>query len=143
MPEENIKKNIDSIFTKIINGDIPSTKIYENAHTYAFLDIQPNNIGHTLVVPKNPSINIFEMKEEDIENLFITVKKIAVAVKSGTDATGVNIAMNNGTDAGQEVFYSHIHIIPRFPNDGFEHGRHLKYEEGQMEKVAEKIRENL
>lgn len=134
----------ETIFTKIINGEIPSSKIYEDENVFAFLDIQPNNLGHTLVVPKNHSKNIYEMDEEDIKNLFIAVKKISVAVKKGTKATGINIAMNNDPDAGQEVFHSHIHIIPRFPNDSFHHGRHLKYEsDEQKEEVAQKIRNEL
>lgn len=134
----------DTIFSKIIKGEIPSTKIYEDDNVFAFLDIQPNNFGHTLVVPKNASKNIYEMDEEDIKNLFISVKKIAIAVKKGTNATGINIAMNNEPDAGQEVFHSHVHIIPRFPNDGFHHGRHLKYEsDEQKEEFAEKIRKEL
>ena len=136
MPEE-------TIFMKIIKGEIPSTKIYEDENTYAFLDIQPNNLGHTLVIPKTPSTNIYKMSDEDVKTLFVVVKKISIAVKKGMEATGINIAMNNDVDAGQEVFHSHIHVIPRFPNDNFKHGRHLKYEDGQIETTAEKIRSNL
>lgn len=132
-----------TIFMKIIKGEIPSVKIYEDENTYAFLDIQPNNFGHTLVVPKTPSSNIYEMSDSDIETLFVVVKKISIAVKKGMDATGINIAMNNESDAGQEVFHSHIHVIPRFPNDEFHHGRHLEYSDGQIEKVGEMIRSNL
>lgn len=133
----------ESIFSKIIKGEIPSVKIYEDENTYAFLDIRPNNPGHTLVIPKNPSTNIYEISDKDLKDLFNTVKKISIAIKKGVGATGINIAMNNDKDAGQEVFHSHIHVIPRFPNDGFHHGKHLKYEAGQMEDVAEKIKANL
>lgn len=132
-----------TIFEKIIAGEILCEKIYEDNDTFAFLDIAPNNFGHSLVIPKNPHKNLYEMPDNELQNLIVSVKKVAIAIKKGLEATGINIAMNNDSDAGQEVFHAHIHVIPRFPNDGFKHGRHLKYSEGQEKEIGDKIRKFL
>ena len=128
-----------TIFEKIIAGEIPCTKIYEDDDIFAFLDIQPNNFGHTLVITKVPYKNIYELPN-DLDGKFMNaVKKISIAVKKSMSADGINLAMNNDISAGQEVFHIHMHVIPRFVGDTFAHGRHLKYEEGQMDKVANRI----
>jgi len=133
----------ETIFEKIIKGEIPCTKIYEDEHTLAFLDIKPNNLGHTLVIPKEHSANIYEMSEESTKNVFATVRKVAKAIKIALSADGINLVMNNEPAAGQDVFHSHIHVIPRFDNDGFKKGRHLEYKEGEMEEIAERIKRVL
>lgn len=129
----------ECIFCKIIKGEIPSLKIYEDEHTYAFLDISPNNPGHTLVVPKKHYVDIVDIPEEEYCHIASTVKKISTALLEGTEATGVNTIMNNRKDAGQLVFHAHVHVIPRIPNDGFEHWPAGKYAEGEAESVQEKI----
>lgn len=130
-----------NIFQKIINGEIPCTKIYEDTDVLAFLDIHPNNLGHTLVIPKKHSKNIFDIETEDLEKIIVVAQKVAKAIKSGLGADGVKITINN--NIGQDVFHTHIHVIPRFENDGWQTGRHLSYKEGEAEKVAEKIRSNI
>lgn len=132
------------IFLKIINGEIPSTKIYEDEHTYAFLDIKPNNKGHALVVPKAWSRNVLDIDETTFLHMARTAHKLARAIKEATGADGVNILMNNEPAAGQEVFHSHIHIIPRFSEDGvFSKSKHTAYDDGEMDQVAAHIRSLL
>lgn len=133
-----------TIFEKIVAGEIPSTKIYEDEHTLAFLDIQPNNLGHTLVITKQPYKNLYEIPEDLIGPLFQTVQKIACAVKQGLGAEGINIRMNNDAPAGQDVFHAHVHVIPRYTDDGFQNGRHLAYDNPEhKESIAQKIRAAL
>jgi len=133
----------ETIFTKIVAGEIPSTKIYEDEYTFAFLDIAPNALGHTLVIPKESFENIHEIPTDVLAQVMVTVKKIATAVKGGLNADGINIFMNNGESAGQEVAHAHFHVVPRFKGDSFEHGKHVSYEEGEMSKIAEKIKNHL
>jgi len=134
----------ETIFTKIIKGEIPCTKIYEDDSVFAFLDIMPNNIGHTLVVPKESYPFIKDIPDELLSKVIIAVKKISIAVKKGMSAEGINLALNDGTVAGQEIPHFHFHVIPRFTNDGFKHGRHLKYDgDEHKEKVGEMIRKFL
>lgn len=129
-----------NIFEKIIKGDLPCYKVYEDENTLAFLDIQPNNIGHTLVVPKKHSRNFLNMKTEDMDSFFKTVQKVANAIKKALNADGINIVMNNEPAGNQEVFHTHAHIIPRHNGeDTFIYGKHLKYKEGEAEEVLEKI----
>ena len=134
----------DCIFCKIIKGEIPSSKIYEDATTFAFLDISPVNLGHTLVIPKNHYVNIYETPEEIISDMMKTVKKISHAIKDGLKADGINVNMNNDPAAGQVVLHSHIHVIPRIANDGFRpwHGQR-EYLEGEKEVVVDKITQAL
>ncbi|OGI64357.1 hypothetical protein A2914_01835 [Candidatus Nomurabacteria bacterium RIFCSPLOWO2_01_FULL_41_21] len=129
----------DCIFCKIVKGDIPSNKIYEDEETFAFLDIAPVNLGHTLVISKEHFPNIYETPEEVMAHMMKTAKKVSIALKA-LDAEGVNVTMNNNFAAGQVVFHSHIHVIPRFTNDGFElwHGKR-GYKDGEKEEIAQKI----
>ncbi len=130
----------DCVFCKIINKDIPADIVYEDEHTLAFLDIQPNNPGHTLVLPKEHFESVYSTPDEVWCRLMLAAKKLAIAIKNALDADGVNIIMNNEAAAGQIVMHDHIHIIPRFINDGEAIGRHLTYKPGEAEAVAEKIK---
>lgn len=133
----------DCIFCKIAKGEIPSEKIYEDEHAFAFLDIAPNNPGHTLVIPKTHSRNIFDINENDLRELSVRIKKVATAVKKGVEADGINISMNNEGAAGQIVFHAHIHVIPRFSDDGYKHWPKIEYKAGEAKRVAEKIKAHL
>ena len=130
----------DCIFCKIVKGEIPCNKIYEDIDVLAFLDIAPVNAGHALVIPKKHFVNIYETPEETLLEMIKAVKKISHAIKTGLKADGINVTMNNDPAAGQVVFHSHIHIIPRIANDGFGlwHGKRL-YKEGEKEMVVNKI----
>lgn len=132
---------METIFTKIIKGEIPCAKIYEDEHVFAFLDINPINPGHTLVIPKEPYENIFEIPDEVLEKMIVIAKQIAIKQKEVLNADGINIGMNNGKDAGQEVFHAHIHVIPRYKDDGYKlwHGKVYESEEQKIE-IQEKLK---
>ena len=104
----------ETIFQKIIRGEIPAAKVYETDTVLAFLDIRPVHGGHTLVIPKNPVRDIYELPESDAADLMRAIVRIAGAVKRATGAGGVNIISNNGTAADQVVPHLHFHVIPRF-----------------------------
>ncbi|MDD2935254.1 MAG: HIT family protein [Candidatus Pacebacteria bacterium] len=132
------------LFCKIIKGEIPSTKVYEDENIFAFLDINPNNIGHTLVIPKKHSRNILDIEERDLKNVIMGVQKISQAIKKAVSADGINVMNNNEPVAGQVIFHTHFHIIPRFESDGYKHWKgKTKYAEGEAEQVAEKIRKEI
>ena len=107
----------ETIFSKIISGEIPSFKIYENDYVYAFLDISQVSKGHTLLVPKKPSANIFETDEETMKHIGVALPKVANAIKNAFHPDGLNIIQNNGEYADQSVFHIHFHLIPRHEND--------------------------
>lgn len=110
----------DCIFCKIINGDIPAAKVYEDEHVLAFLDISQVTKGHTLVIPKVHKENIYELTPEIAENLFKVVPKISNSIKEKFQPIGLNLLNNNGEAAGQSVFHYHLHILPRYgKGDGF------------------------
>jgi histidine triad (HIT) family protein len=131
--------NNDCLFCKIVAGEIPSFKLYEDGATLAFLDIHPVNAGHTLVIPKNHSTNIFDIKSEDWAAVAEAVRKVAIAIESGLGAAGVNLMMNNREHAGQVIDHPHMHIIPRFPGDGLKHWPQRSYKEGEAEETLDKI----
>ncbi|MBI4588147.1 MAG: HIT family protein [Candidatus Rokubacteria bacterium] len=109
---------LDCVFCKIRDGQIPSFKIYEDSKTLAFMDINPLNPGHCLVVTKNHAATIFEADVLDLQAAIATAKKVATAVKGAVQADGVNILQANGAAAFQSVSHFHFHVIPRFNNDG-------------------------
>jgi histidine triad (HIT) family protein len=111
----------DCLFCKIANGTIPSEKVYEDEHTFAFLDINPINIGHTLVIPKRHAENIMTIRKEELAAVMETVRMLAPVIQRAVDADGINIGINNGSAAGQVIFHTHVHIMPRFEGDGHEH----------------------
>lgn len=129
----------DCIFCKIIKGELPATKLYEDDKALAFLDISPVNIGHALVIPKEHFENILETPEDVIAHMMKVVKKVSHGIE-GLKCDGINITMNNKSAAGQVVFHSHIHVIPRYVGDGFGlwHGKR-GYAEGEKEEVAKTI----
>ncbi len=131
---------MDCIFCKITKGEVPSEKIYEDENSYAFLDIKPNNPGHTLLIPKIHARNIFDIPHDKLCALMDPLKKISHAVKDAMNASGVNIAMNNEPSAGQIVFHAHIHIIPRFNGDNM---KHKTFTEKEMRDFAEKIKTRI
>lgn len=130
----------DCIFCKIVAGKIPSDKVYEDVDTLAFLDIKPNNPGHTLVIPKKHSENIYNIDDRSLAATMRTVQRMAIALKKATAAEGINIAMNNEKVAGQIIFHPHFHVIPRFAEDGYRHWPKQDYKEGEAAEIAQKIR---
>lgn len=136
-------KDTNCLFCKIAAGEIPCEKVYEDADTFAFLDIRPINPGHTLVIPKEHYANVFEAPEETWGKVMQTVKKIAGALKKGLPMDDLNIAMNNGVSAGQVVFHAHVHMMPRHAGDGYELWHGKEYLAGESKIIAEKIKSAL
>lgn len=132
------------VFCKIIDGQIPSTTVYEDADFKAILDISPANKGHIIVLAKEHVENIFELKEELAAKVFPVVSKLATAVKKALNCDGINILQNNGTAAGQTVFHLHVHIIPRYEGDNEILTWNTKsYGDGEALKLVEEIKANL
>jgi histidine triad (HIT) family protein len=126
------------VFCKIIRNEIPAVKVYEDADTFAFMDITPDTKGHVLVIPKNHFENIYSLPAEDWLKMNLTAQKIAISVKNALSADGMNIKMNNETAGCQIVFHAHIHVIPRY-ND-FKDEKYT-YMAGEMEELAKEIAE--
>lgn len=135
------------IFDKIINGEIPSYKIYEDEDVFAFLDLSQATPGHTLVVPKVHVADIFEYDEDLAARVLSKLPAIARAIKaSNPDIIAMNIISNNGEKAGQSVFHSHFHLLPRYADDDIvipapDHS--AEYDEAKYEAIAQSIREHL
>jgi histidine triad (HIT) family protein len=132
-----------NIFARILRGEIPCHKVYEDDDTLAFMDIMPQSEGHTLVLPKMPAENVFELPPEALAATIRTVQKVAKAVRKAFDPPGMMIAQLNGPEAGQSVFHLHFHVVPRYT------GRDLSLHAGRMADPqelaahAQRVREQL
>lgn len=133
----------DTIFMKIIRREIPANIVYEDNGTIAFLDAKPAVPGHTLVVPKKPFRNIFDIDDETLAAVMHTVRKITPAVRDSVGAHGVHINSNHEAAAGQIVFHLHFHIIPRHDRSEFTFWPQQDYPLGDAAVIAEKIRQAL
>jgi histidine triad (HIT) family protein len=109
-----VKYDEKCIFCKIVKKQAPSSILYEDDLTMAFLDIRPLNLGHTLVIPKAHYINIFDTPKEELGQVHIVAKQLASAIKKATAADGISIIQQNGKAAGQDIFHLHAHVVPRF-----------------------------
>lgn len=131
---------MDCIFCDIASGNAEAKVVFENENFKAFLDINPVNYGHTLVVPKNHYDNFLTIPESELTGLIKLTQFLAGVIKRSLNADGFNIISNNGASAGQSVYHSHFHIIPRFEKD-FQMKPEVKtYSENSMDEYAEKIR---
>ena len=132
-----------NIFARMLRGEIPCHKLYEDQDTLAFLDIMPRSEGHTLVITKEPARDLSDISPEGLGKLMAVVQKLAPKIKQAVGAEGVLIQQFNGAAAGQTVFHLHVHIVPR------KEGEPLKPHAGKMEDqaklaaTAEKIRKAL
>jgi histidine triad (HIT) family protein len=134
----------DCIFCKIVKGDIPSSKVYEDKDILAFLDIAPANKGHALVVTKAHHETMIDMPPDLLKKMAEATQKIARAVVKATQADGFNVFMNNKKQAGQLVPHVHFHIVPRFSNDGISfEWPHQKYAENEIQEYQERIKKFL
>ncbi len=138
-------KDINCIFCKIVSGQIPSTKIYEDELVLAFLDISPITKGHTLVIPKIHYQSISTVPQETAGKITYLAGRIGVAFKRALDVDGFNLHLSDGTCAGQVVMHVHMHVVPRHPEDGFHwNWRQLKYDSDiEKNEFAEKIKAKL
>jgi histidine triad (HIT) family protein len=133
-----------SIFTKIINRELPAQILHEDERFIAILDINPVNLGHALVITKAEYPDFASLEPGILGPLFATVREVARAVVTGTGAHGFNIMTSNGSAAGQEIEHLHIHIIPRFEGDGFTHWPSKRYaNDDEMARTAQRIRDAL
>ncbi len=132
----------DCLFCKIVAGEIPSYKVYEDERFLAFLDINPVNRGHTLIVPKKHSKSLLEMEDNLASEMVILIKTLAKHIKEKLNADGINIMSNIEAPAGQIIFHTHIHIIPRFKNDGFKHWHGTEYKKNEAQKIQEILKTN-
>ena len=132
------------VFCRMVKGEIPVVKVYEDEAVLAFLDIGPISVGHTLVIPKEHCARLDQCAPATVARVASSLGKIAGAVADAMGADGYNVLNNNGRAAGQVVEHLHFHIIPRKANDGvFTQWPSFEYEHGRIENVAEKIRRNL
>jgi histidine triad (HIT) family protein len=139
----NMKTDENCLFCRIVSGKVPSAKVYEDERIIAFLDISPVNEGHTLVVPKSHSRNMLEDNIDDLKAIMQAVQYVAKAVMQATGAGGFNLMVNTNREAGQVVYHTHFHIVPRHENDGFKHWPGKNMSESQLETVKNKIVESL
>ena len=137
--------NKDCIFCKIVAGEIPSAKVYEDANALAFMDIGPVVKGHALVIPKQHYDPITHTPPEVLQALILVVQKIAQAQFEGLQADGINVTQANGKVAGQVVPHIHFHVIPRFANDKHSWNWSPKQYDSpeEMGRYAERIRQAL
>ena len=132
----------DNVFAKVLRGEIPSHKIYEDEDTLAFLDIMPRAEGHALVVTKTPARDLYDISPEALAKVMAVVKMLAPKIRDAVGADGVLIAQYNGAAAGQTVFHLHVHIVPR--KEGVELKPHSgEWNQTKLAVTAEKIRKKL
>jgi len=134
----------DCLFCKMVAGQIPVTKVYEDETVLAFLDIGPISDGHTLVIPKQHFEILHDCPSELLGQFFSRIGRIAGAVAAAMSSDGYNLLCNNGRAAGQHIEHLHFHIIPRNTGDRlFSHWPSVEYEDGKIEEVAGAIRKIL
>lgn len=134
---------METIFSKIIRREISAEIVYETEQVLAFLDSSPNNPGHTLVIPKEPSTNVTDITPQSWAYVMEAVRFLAPKIQMAVGAQAMNVMMNSGKAAGQVVFHTHIHLIPRFEGDGYIHWPGHPYTEGELPRIAALIRQTL
>ena len=134
----------DCIFCKIIAGQIPAATLIETDRVVCFLDINPVNPGHALVVPRRHFAGLLDLSADEARAAIVVAQRVAAAIVQATGSPAFNILQNNGRCAGQLIDHVHFHVIPRNPSDGFSFGwRQLKYEEGELKALQDAIRARL
>ncbi len=108
----------NNVFARILRGEIPAHKVHEDEHTLAFMDVMPQSDGHTLVIPKVPAENVFDLPPDALAATILATQRVARAVKKAFNPPGVMLVQLNGAAAGQSVFHIHFHIVPRY--EGFD-----------------------
>ncbi|MEI7790700.1 MAG: HIT family protein [Alphaproteobacteria bacterium] len=132
-----------NIFARILRGEIPCVKVYEDAGTLAFMDVMPESDGHVLVIPREPAVNVLDLSADGMAAMMATTQKIARAVDKALAPDGILLKQYNGAAAGQSVFHIHFHIVPRW--DGVPMAPHGKVmvQAATLEPIAAKIRSAL
>jgi histidine triad (HIT) family protein len=131
----------DCIFCKVLAGDLPSEKVYEDEHAVAVMDINPWTRGHIVVFPRKHAENLFEIEDDELQRVILAVKRVAGLVREGLKPDGVNLLQSNGRAAWQTIFHLHFHVIPRYDGDPLELPVHPKgAEPDELAAVAKEIR---
>lgn len=134
----------ECIFCKIVHGEIPSYKIYEDDFVLAFLTINPSSPGHTLVIPKKHYNTILDLPKKELCEIIKTIQKIAKAILEAVETKAFNLVVNTGKDAEQFIDHAHFHIIPRFKDDKIRYeSPAIKYKEGQKQEIIDRIKKVL
>jgi histidine triad (HIT) family protein len=133
----------NNVFAKVLRGEIPCHKIYEDGDTLAFLDIMPRTEGHALVITKEKARDLFDVRPEALAKLMAVVQKLAPVIQEATGAEGVLIQQFNGAAAGQTVFHLHVHIIPRKAGEALKPHAGKMADQAQLVATVEKIRIKL
>ncbi|RIA47773.1 HIT family protein [Dichotomicrobium thermohalophilum] len=142
MSEQPPAYDPDNIFAKILRGEMPCFKVYEDDHTLAFMDIMPRTDGHTLIIPKAPSRTLLDARPEDVQHAAVTSQKIAQAAQKAFNADGILFQQSSESAAGQVIFHLHFHIMPRW--DGVDlRPPGQKADDDVLEEHAQRIRDAL
>lgn len=132
-----------NIFARILRGEIPCHKVFEDEYTLAFMDIMPQSDGHTLVIPKAPGENLFDTPADAVAATIRTTQRVAIAVRKAFSPPGVMIAQLNGAGAGQSVFHLHFHVIPRYHGVDLRMHAGAQADHGRLAEQAARIRAAL
>lgn len=131
-----------NIFAKILRGELPAIKVYEDDKTLAFMDIMPQAEGHTLVIPKTPAVTLLDIPADDLAYTMQIVQKVANAIKTALNAEGIVLMQLSGEKAGQTVPHIHFHLIPTSVHELGKHANQMGDKE-QIQQIAEKIKAEL
>ena len=140
----NVEYDPNNIFAKLLRGEIPSAKVYEDDRVLSFMDAFPQALGHTLVVPKVPACNLFDIAPDDLKTLIAETQTIARAVRDALEPDGIQIMQYNGDAGGQTVFHIHFHIIPRWHDMTLKsHAKGVMADMAQLNETAALIKAKL
>ena len=136
-----MSRDPDCVFCKIVAGEIPSFKLFEDEATLAFMDINPANEGHALVIPKEHAPDLYAVSDETLARTTVTAKKVAAALARTLNPDGLNLVQCNGAAAAQSVMHFHVHVLPRVTDDGLAMNWGLKLGDiDAIGRLAERIR---
>ena len=133
----------NNIFAKILRGEAPSVRVYEDEAALAFMDVMPRTPGHTLIIPKAAARNLFDISPADLAALIPTVQRIAIAAKSALDAEGVSVMQFNESAGGQVVFHLHFHVLPRWEGVALKPPGGPMASAAELQPIADKIKAAL
>ena len=131
---------MDCIFCKIVAGEIPAHKVYEDDNSLAFLDIRPASRGHTLVIPKQHAVDIYDISSDSLAATTASAQRVAHVLRSKLNPDGLNVFQNNGAAAGQEIFHFHLHLLPRWEGEPATLGRRGQTDHAALGALAAELR---
>ncbi|HYF23849.1 MAG TPA: HIT family protein [Caulobacteraceae bacterium] len=130
----------DNVFAKILRGELPAFKVFEDEHALALMDLFPQARGHVLVVPKAPARTLLDVEPEALQALIVRVRRVARAVRTALEPDGISVMQFNGAAGGQTVFHLHFHVIPRFEGEALKgHGQSGMADKEELAELARRI----